>query len=179
MKKNLITLSSDTNRPFHSKYRPNYFHDIVGQEHIVSYFKNAILTRRISFAYLFIGKHGVGKTTMSRIIAKALNCRQYHNISSYDPCDKCVNCINITLGKSFDVHEINAALNTGIDSMRDLIEKIQFSSVNSSYKICIIDEAHMLSLNAFNALLKVLEAPPKNVVFILATTSLIGTGSSD
>jgi DNA polymerase-3 subunit gamma/tau len=172
MKENLRTLSSDTNRPFHSKYRPNYFHDIVGQEHIVSYFKNAILTRRISFAYLFIGKHGVGKTTMSRIIAKALNCRQYHNISSYDPCDKCVNCINITLGKSFDVHEINAALNTGIDSMRDLIEKIQFSSVNSSYKICIIDEAHMLSLNAFNALLKVLEAPPKNVVFILATTEI-------
>jgi DNA polymerase-3 subunit gamma/tau len=172
MKENLITLSSDTNRPFHSKYRPKYFDDIIGQEHIVFYFKNVILSRRISFAYLFIGKHGVGKTTMSRIIAKALNCRQYYDTSSYDACDKCVNCINITLGKSFDIHEINAALNTGIDSMRDLIEKIQFSSVNSSYKICIIDEAHMLSLNAFNALLKVLEDPPKNVVFILATTEI-------
>jgi DNA polymerase III subunit gamma/tau len=172
MRENLITLSSDTNRPFHSKYRPNYLDDIIGQEHIVSYFKNVILSRRISFAYLFIGKHGLGKTTMSRIIAKALNCRQSHDISSYDACDKCVNCINITSGKSFDIHEINAALNTGIDSIRDLIEKIQFSSVNSSYKICIIDEAHMLSLNAFNALLKVLEAPPKNVVFILATTEI-------
>jgi DNA polymerase-3 subunit gamma/tau len=172
MKKNLITLSSDTNRPFHSKYRPNYFDDIIGQEHIVSYFKNVILSRRISFAYLFIGQHGVGKTTMSRIIAKALNCRRYYDISSYDACNKCVNCINITLGKSFDIHEINAALNTGIDSMRDLIEKIQFSSVSSSYKICIIDEAHMLSVNAFNALLKVLESPPKNVVFILATTEI-------
>lgn len=161
MKENLITLSSDTNRPFHSKYRPICFDDIIGQEHIVSYFKNAILNRRISFSYLFIGKHGVGKTTISRIIAKALNCRQYYNISNYDACDKCVNCINITLGKSFDIHEINAALNTGIDSIRDLIEKIQFSSVSSSYKICIIDEAHMLSVNAFNALLKVLEAPPK------------------
>lgn len=172
MKENLITLCSDTNRPFHSKYRPICFDDIIGQEHIVSYFKNAILNRRISFSYLFIGKHGVGKTTISRIIAKALNCRQYYNISNYDACDKCVNCINITLGKSFDIHEINAALNTGIDSIRDLIEKIQFSSVSSSYKICIIDEAHMLSVNAFNALLKVLEAPPKNVVFILATTEI-------
>lgn len=172
MKETLRTFPSDINKPFHLKYRPNHFDEVIGQEHIVDYFKSVIFTRRISFAYLFIGKHGVGKTTISRIIAKVLNCPQYYNRDSYSACDECVNCINITLGKSFDVHEINAALNTGIDSIRDLIEKIQFSSVSSSYKICIIDEVHMLSINAFNALLKVLEAPPKNVVFILATTEI-------
>ena len=169
MKQNPITFSRDTKRPFHSKYRPTHFDEIVGQEHIISYFKNVILNERISFAYLFIGKHGVGKTTMSRIIAKALNCSQPYNGGA---CNKCVNCINISLGKSFDVHEINAALNTGVDNIRHIIEKIQLSSVHSPYKICIIDEVHMLSLNAFNALLKVLEEPPKNVVFILATTEI-------
>lgn len=169
MKQNPITFSRDTKRPFHSKYRPTHFDEIVGQEHIISYFKNVILNERISFAYLFIGKHGVGKTTISRIIAKVLNCSQPYN---GDACNKCVNCINISLGKSFDVHEINAALNTGVDNIRHIIEKIQLSSVHSPYKICIIDEVHMLSLNAFNALLKVLEEPPKNVVFILATTEI-------
>ena len=169
MKQNPITFSRDTKRPFHSKYRPTHFDEIVGQEHIISYFKNVILNERISFAYLFIGKHGVGKTTMSRIIAKALNCSQPYNGGA---CNKCVNCINISLGKSFDVHEINAALNTGVENIRHIIEKIQLSSVHSPYKICIIDEVHMLSLNAFNALLKVLEEPPKNVVFILATTEI-------
>lgn len=169
MKQNPITFSRDTKRPFHSKYRPTHFDEIVGQEHIISYFKNVILNERISFAYLFIGKHGVGKTTMSRIIAKALNCSQPYNGGG---CNKCVNCINISLGKSFDVHEINAALNTGVENIRHIIEKIQLSSVHSPYKICIIDEVHMLSLNAFNALLKVLEEPPKNVVFILATTEI-------
>ena len=169
MKQNPITFSRDTKRPFHSKYRPTHFDEIVGQEHIISYFKNVILNERISFAYLFIGKHGVGKTTISRIIAKVLNCSQPYN---GDACNRCVNCINISLGKSFDVHEINAALNTGVDNIRHIIEKIQLSSVHSPYKICIIDEVHMLSLNAFNALLKVLEEPPKNVVFILATTEI-------
>ena len=169
MKQNPITFSRDTKRPFHSKYRPTHFDEIVGQEHIISYFKNVILNERISFAYLFIGKHGVGKTTISRIIAKVLNCSQPYN---GDACNKCVNCINISLGKSFDVHEINAALNTGVENIRHIIEKIQLSSVHSPYKICIIDEVHMLSLNAFNALLKVLEEPPKNVVFILATTEI-------
>jgi len=169
MTQNLITFSPHNKRPFHSKYRPTHFDEIAGQEHIVSYFKNVILNKRISFAYLFIGQHGVGKTTMSRIIAKVLNCSQPSNV---DACNKCVNCINISLGKSFDVHEVNAALNTGVDNIRHIIEKIQLSSVHSLYKICIIDEVHMLSLNAFNALLKVLEEPPKNVVFILATTDI-------
>ena len=158
------------NRPFHSKYRPNNFYNIVGQQHIISYFKNAIISERINFAYLLVGKHGVGKTTISRIMAKTLNCSNILRNEVQEPCNKCSSCLNISLGQSFDVHEINAALNTGIDNIRDVIEKIQLSPVNNFYKVCIIDEVHMLSINAFNALLKVLEEPPKNVLFILATT---------
>jgi len=159
-------------RPFHSKYRPICFRNIIGQEHIISYFKSASMSKRISFAYLLVGKHGVGKTTVSRIMAKTLNCPSALYNQTQEPCNKCSSCLNITLGKSFDVHEINAAMNTGIDNIRDVIEKIQLSPVNSFYKVCIIDEVHMLSINAFNALLKVLEEPPKNVLFILATTDI-------
>jgi len=159
-----------SNRPFHSKYRPNNFYNIVGQQHIISYFKNAIVSERINFAYLLVGKHGVGKTTISRIMAKTLNCSNILRNEVQEPCNQCSSCLNISLGQSFDVHEINAALNTGIDNIRDVIEKIQLSPVNNFYKVCIIDEVHMLSINAFNALLKVLEEPPKNVLFILATT---------
>ena len=161
-----------SNKPFHSKYRPASFQNIVGQDHVVSYFKQTILDDCIGFAYLFLGKHGVGKTTVSRIIAKALNCHNTIPKDNYEPCNECTSCIAINHGKSFDVHEFNAALNTGIDNIRDIIEKIQFAPVNGKYKICIIDEVHMLSLNAFNALLKILEEPPKNVVFILATTDI-------
>lgn len=162
----------DFNLPFHSKYRPKNFNGVIGQDHIISYFKKSILNQRLSFAYLFFGKHGVGKTTLSRIIAKSLNCHNLIKEKTYEPCNQCLSCINISRGQSFDIHEINAALNTGIDSIRDLIEKTQFSSVTNKYKVCIIDEVHMLSANAFNALLKVLEEPPKNVLFILATTDI-------
>jgi DNA polymerase-3 subunit gamma/tau len=161
-----------TKKPFHSKYRPNTFGSVTGQEHIVSYFKNAITKQSITFAYLFIGKHGVGKTTLSRLVAKALNCPKFSREYSYEPCNNCTSCISISIGSCFDVYEINAAMNTGVDSMRDIIEKIQLSPVDSLYKVCIIDEVHMLSQNAFNAILKILEEPPKNVVFILATTDV-------
>ena len=132
-----------TKKPFHSKYRPNTFGSVTGQEHIVSYFKNAITKQSITFAYLFIGKHGVGKTTLSRLVAKALNCPKFSREYSYEPCNNCTSCISISIGSCFDVYEINAAMNTGIDSMRDMIEKIQLSPVNSLYKVCIIDEVHI------------------------------------
>lgn len=164
--------SFHSNKPFHSKYRPINFQNIIGQDHVVSYFKQTILSDCIGFAYLFLGKHGVGKTTVSRIIAKALNCHNVFLKDDCEPCNQCTSCIAINNGKSFDVHEFNAALNTGIDNIRDIIEKIQFAPVNGKYKICIIDEVHMLSPNAFNALLKILEEPPKNVIFILATTDI-------
>jgi len=168
MRQNQVIFYSE--KPFHLKYRPKNFSDIVGQDHITSYLKKAILGKRITFAYLFIGKHGVGKTTVSRLLSKSLNCSNSFSQKRYEPCNKCQSCINIALGKSFDVHEINAAVSTGIDNIRDLIEKVQLAPVNNICKVCIIDEVHMLSLNAFNALLKILEEPPKNVLFILATT---------
>lgn len=168
MRQNQVIFHSE--KPFHLKYRPNKFSQVVGQDHITSYLKKAILSKRVTFAYLFIGKHGVGKTTISRLVSKSVNCSKSYLSCGYEPCNNCQSCINITLGKSFDVHEINAAVNTGIDNIRDIIEKVQLAPVNNICKVCIIDEVHMLSLNAFNALLKILEEPPKNVLFILATT---------
>ncbi len=155
--------------PLHHKYRPQTFADLVGQEAIATTLTNAILTERIAPAYLFTGPRGTGKTSSARILAKALNC-QKQNQPTESPCGVCEVCISITSGYSLDVVEIDAASNTGVDNIRELIERAQFAPVQCRYKVYIIDEVHMLSTAAFNALLKTLEEPPKHVVFVLATT---------
>jgi DNA polymerase-3 subunit gamma/tau len=152
--------------PFHLKYRPQNFQNIIGQEKATQHLQIAINKKKLTFAYLFIGQHGSGKTTLARVVAKALNCIDNDNI----PCNVCQNCINIQLGQSFDLYEIDAAKNTGIEHIRDVIERMQFTPIMSQYKVCIIDEAHMLSTSAFNSLLKTIESPPLNTIFILSTT---------
>ena len=149
------------------KFRPQNFNEVVGQEHISQTLKNAITENRIAHAYLFSGPRGCGKTTMARILAKALNCE---NGSTTEPCGICENCLDISRSSSIDVLEIDGASNNGIDEIRALRENVKFSSANSKYKIYIIDEAHQITTQAFNALLKTLEEPPSHVVFILATT---------
>nr|ABX10863.1 DNA polymerase III gamma and tau subunits [Rhodomonas sp. CCMP1178] len=152
--------------PFHLKYRPQNFLNIIGQHKATQNLQIAIKKKKLTFAYLLIGQHGSGKTTLARVVAKALNCIDMKNI----PCNICQNCINIHLGQSFDVYEIDAAKNTGIEHIRDVIERIQFTPIMGQYKVCIIDEAHMLSTSAFNSLLKTIESPPLNTIFILSTT---------
>ena len=149
------------------KYRPQNFTEVYAQDHIVQIIKNAIESKRVGQAYLFTGPRGVGKTSLARIFAKSLNCEHGPTIN---PCGKCVNCNEITLGNSADVVEIDGASNTSVDDIRDLQKELMYSTHNSQYKIFIIDEVHMLSKNAFNALLKTLEEPPKNVIFVFATT---------
>jgi len=151
------------------KYRPSSFSEVVGQEHVVKTLKNAIKRGKIAHAYLFSGPRGIGKTTIARILAKAVNCE---NIKDGEPCNKCVVCKNINQNKFLDLVEIDAATHTQVDKIRDIIEKINFSPVSGKYKVYIIDEVHMLSKGAFNALLKTLEEPPKHVIFILATTEI-------
>ena len=155
--------------PLHHKYRPQCFDDLVGQESIALTLKQAIQTNRIAPAYLFSGPRGTGKTSSARILARSLNCIQ-NNFPTIDPCGTCELCQTIALGSALDVIEIDAASNTGVDNIRELIEKSQFSPVKARWKIYVIDECHMLSTAAFNALLKTLEEPPKKVVFVLATT---------
>jgi len=150
------------------KYRPQNFNEIVGQSHIVDTLVNSIKLNRIAHGYLFSGLRGVGKTTAARVFAKALNCL---NIEDNISCQKCQNCIEITESRSLDVIELDGASNRGIDEIREIKETAKYPPISSLYKIFIIDEVHMLTKEAFNALLKTLEEPPKNVVFILATTN--------
>lgn len=153
------------------KWRPQKFEDIVFQEHISKTIRNSIKMGRISHAYLFSGPRGVGKTTMARILAKALNCLSGSEPTD-SPCDTCENCVEIKKGYSFDVIEIDGASNRGIDNIRELRENVNLAPVKARYKVYIIDEVHMLTKEAFNALLKTLEEPPKHVVFIFATTEI-------
>lgn len=151
------------------KYRPGTFADVIGQPHVVQTLVNAISTQRLAHAYLFSGTRGVGKTTVARILAKALNCERGPTPT---PCDTCPNCLEIAQGTSVDVIEIDGASNTGVDDVREIRENVKFAPFRGHYRVYIIDEVHMLSTSAFNALLKTLEEPPAHVVFIFATTEI-------
>lgn len=154
------------------KYRPQKFADVIGQDHIVRTLSNQITTNTLAHAYLLSGSRGLGKTTISRLIAKAINCTNRAE-GSAEPCNACAMCEAINKGRSIDVIEIDAASNTGVDNVREnIIENVQFQPTQAKYKVFIIDEVHMLSTSSFNALLKTLEEPPSYVVFILATTEL-------
>lgn len=155
--------------PLHHKYRPQTFAQLVGQEAIASTLTNAINSEKIAPAYLFTGPRGTGKTSSARIFAKSLNCLSTDKPTP-QPCGNCEACRSITRGSALDVIEIDAASNTGVDNIREIIEKSQFSPVQCRYKVYVIDECHMLSTAAFNALLKTLEEPPNRVIFVLATT---------
>lgn len=151
------------------KWRPTGFEDVKGQDHIVQTLKNQITSRRIGHAYLFCGTRGTGKTSIAKIFARAVNCEDPQNGS---PCGKCRTCQNIASGASLNVVEIDAASNNGVENIRDIREQVQYPPTEGAYRVYIIDEVHMLSTGAFNALLKTLEEPPAYVIFILATTEV-------
>lgn len=151
---------------FYRTYRPQKFSEVVGQKAVIKTLRNALSENKIAHAYLFCGPRGTGKTTMARLFAKALNCEE----GIGHECDVCQNCVAVKTGSHPDVFEIDAASNSGVDSVRDLIDQVRYQPILGRYKVYIIDEVHNMSSSAFNALLKTLEEPPANVVFILATT---------
>lgn len=159
-------MSSST---LYRKYRPRSFSEVIGQTHIIRTITNALLHGRVNHAYLFTGSRGTGKTTLARLLAKALNCSDR---TGAEPCLKCPHCLAMAEGRSLDIIEIDAASNTGVDNIRELRETVRLRPTLGTHKVYIIDEVHMLSQGAWNALLKTLEEPPKHVVFILATTEL-------
>jgi DNA polymerase-3 subunit gamma/tau len=163
------------NLVIYRKYRPQKFSEVIGQDHVVKTLISALKTKKVSHAYLFAGPRGTGKTTVARILAKAVNCSSLaesrrDNNSSYEPCNKCESCLAIMKNRALDLIEIDAASNRGIDEVRELRERIRFSPSQGKYKVFVIDEAHQLTKEAFNALLKTLEEPPAHAIFVLATT---------
>lgn len=154
----------------YTKWRPRRFEDVIGQEHIVKTLRNALIQNRIRHAYLFNGPRGTGKTTMARLLAKAINCT--HPDLAERPCDECSHCLAVNEGRYMDLLELDAASYNSVDDVRDLRDKIQFSATEGLYKVYIIDEVHRFSPAAFDALLKTLEEPPEHAIFILATTEL-------
>src|SRR5271154_3470631 len=149
------------------KWRPQTFAEVAGQQHVTRTLANAVQSGRVAHAYIFSGARGVGKTTTARILAKALNCAKG---PAAEPCNECDSCKEITSGSSLDVLEIDAASNRGIDQVRELRDMVRYAPAGGRYKVVLLDEAHMLTPEASNALLKTLEEPPDKVVFIMATT---------
>ena len=157
------------NLVLYRKYRPKTFAEVMGQEHIVQTITNAISSGMTSHAYLFSGPRGSGKTTLARLLAKAVNCE---NLQGFEPCNKCLSCLEINEARAIDLIEIDAASNRGIDDIRELKSGIGFAPTRLKYKVFIIDESHQLSKDAANALLKILEEPPSHAIFVLATTEI-------
>ncbi len=174
MNKNINDLSAREYRVLARKYRPQTFNDLIGQETLVKTLANALQHGRLAHAFVLTGVRGIGKTTTARIIAKGLNCvgADGNGGPTINPCGTCSNCLSITEDRHVDILEMDAASRTGVDDIREIIDGVRYKPVGARYKIYIIDEVHMLSKNAFNALLKTLEEPPENVKFIFATTEI-------